>query len=362
MTIGPYLFSSGRRPAVAIVLLFSAVASAHAGPDFSQRVRIGATLVPKDGLALLPTEIPGAKGSFYTKFVFNPTQEFETNLTKNFNTNKVSPASQTDVYTLMDANGTTGEAEHSLKIQTVKVPVGPKEVETKLLTDFIKGTIAPGNAPPGKASIMAATNDPIGFSDTSSNAAFYYKSSGLEVPLSLGSGTAFPQLWADPTDPFSPGADADDTSMSVTVRIAPGVISDPATFWGATPPTGAVNLYTLTLTSDENYDVTATITPGASDADFTLDLGDVGAAESTIETAFDGTHGILETDLNYVFDAGFVPNPALTAYTVGVQVEEAMTVNLVAVPEPDSAALLLVGAVPLFIVRWRSRLKAARVA
>src|SRR5271157_2225691 len=100
----------------AIVALATALASAPAGAGLilSQPVRVDATLVPMDGLALVATNSATANGTFYTDFVSNPRQQFTTNVTKNLANDTVNPASTTHVYTLTDVNGTTGRAAHSL--------------------------------------------------------------------------------------------------------------------------------------------------------------------------------------------------------------------------------------------------------
>jgi hypothetical protein len=145
--------------------------------------------------------------------------------------------------------------------------------------------------------------------------------------------------------------------MVFTGRVAPGVITDPDTFW-STGVTGAVDLFSLTLTSDLNHDITALLSFGRSTSQFTLDYKDqagssfdpfdpfnntVRSIEATIASAFNSA-GALDTDLINLFTVGFVPTSA-SEFTLGSQDALTLTAAEVSVPEPSSWLLLAAGVI-----------------
>jgi hypothetical protein len=295
-------------------------------------------IVPKDGLELLAFDSE-AQAKAATAFIFHPLTVDGTggDLTKNLKKKTVIPDSVSHKYPAQDElHRTSGEAVHSLEIADlegggIKVPV---------LRDFVTASISPGRNEPEKVRIEARLQDPLVFSDLSSSAQFAFVSAGLNLPLSLLAGTAFPELFAP--DPFSYGAVASDTFMTVRMRVLPGVESDPAVFWSDGLP-GAVDLFTLTLISDSSHNVDAQLTPGAGSSDFLLDFVGLGSAESAIESAFQGTGGRLLTDLNDFFTAGFTPAGSVSEFTVGFERMLQLGANEVPVPVPEPATLALLG-------------------
>jgi hypothetical protein len=189
------------------------------------------------------------------------------------------------------------------------------------------------------------------------------------VTFSLKAGTSFPEVFAPDNHSF--GAVADKTSMTFRARVAPGAIADPSSFWpdGAAPP-GAIDLYTLVLTSDINHVVHAQLSFGAGTSNFGLDYTDalgmpidpnnpaqIQAIEAEIAGSFSG--GNLTTDLNNLFTVGFVPattgaNP-IQEFTAGSDNTLFLTANELPAPEPGSLTLLCIGALGLVIHARRAR-------
>jgi hypothetical protein len=310
------------------------------------------TMVPKGGTTITPSSHAG-KAAAVTLFDFHPAETQTTPLTKNLQTNTVSPSRLTHVYTEKEQHGTAGSASHSMSFRDVNL--GNNQT-VKVLDDNVMATIAPGrNERPEAVNIQAKLLDPIVFSNTSSQAQYPLTPQGLDVPFSLLKGTAFPALFTSTLDQF--GALTDGTSLTFRARIVPYAEPDPLPFWSDGLP-GAVDLFTLTLTSDINHHVTATLVAGASDSDFTLNFSGFSTAPGTIASAFDST-GLLNTDLNNVFSAGFVPSSSLSAYTLGFDTEAdlAMSEKPGPVPEPSAFALAVVGGLGLAAAVWRRRVE-----
>jgi hypothetical protein len=152
-------------------------------------------------------------------------------------------------------------------------------------------------------------------------------------------------------NPGDGGAIAENTLVSLTVRVAPGAISDPDLFWSS-GLAGAIDLYTLTLQSDPLFNVDAGLVLGTSTADFLLNTSGTAAAEATIENAFAGNQGTLLADLMDIFAVGFEPQAGVSEYTVGFSRD----MNVAAwEPVPEPAALCLLASGGLAVAAWRGR-------
>jgi hypothetical protein len=304
--------------------------------------------VPKGGIDLIPEPslLVRAKGRFQTRFDFHPVETRPAaEITKNFKTGAVSPASVTDVYTLKEDHGTKGSATHKLSIGQIEVKKDGKLVKVPQLKDNVVASITPGRTEKaGAVSVSALFVDPFVFSDTSSDASFPFVSGGLDVRLSL-SGGAFPALFAP--DAVSPGALAAGTGSSLRVRLVPGVVTDVDAFWSPGAP-GAIDLFTLTLTSDAEQNVTALLVLGASDDRFTLDFSDPASAKLAIEEAY--VDGKLTEELEDVFVAGFVPRGGVSEFTLGISQDVRLAGNEL-VPEPWPFWLFGVGLVGVAAAR-----------
>jgi hypothetical protein len=314
----------------------------------------GATLVPRNGqLVLEALDNPDVVAAAVTVFDFHPPRTRPNFLTKNFNTGQVPHQVQLDHdYAATDElHRTSGNARHYLEINYRSLP-NPKPnlppVEVPFLRDSVTARLQPGFAEDrSSVSIKAALRDPIAFSDTSPDAAFAFSDEGLNIPFSLGSVTAFPDVFA--ASPGDEGAIAEDTSFTMRVRVAPGVYSDPDAFW-ADGLAGAIDLFSVTLQSDALFNVDATLVVGTSTADFLIDSGGIATAEATLENAFAGNQGRLLADLMDVFWVGFQPQAGVSEYTVGYA-RDADVAGWEPVPEPSGLLLLAVGA--LTAAAWR---------
>jgi hypothetical protein len=215
--------------------------------------------------------------------------------------------------------------------------------------------ITPGvnkDDPTATVSIESTSKDPFTFSNTNPEATFEFAPQGFDNSFSLLKGTAFPSVFAPSLGLF--GAVTDETSMVFTGRVAPGVVTDPDAFWSSAA-SGSVDLFTLTLTSDLNHDVTPVLSFGHNTSQFTLDYKNqaginfdpfdpldptLSSIEATIASAFN-PEGMLDKDLTNLFTVGFIP-ASISEFTLGSQ--SGLTLTAAEVPIPEPSTWLLLGA------------------
>jgi hypothetical protein len=232
--------------------------------------------------------------------------------------------------------------------------------------DRIIANIVSGDKRGQQVSIQGVLSDPFTFSDGGLNSDFAFVPEGLDYSFSLFSGTSFPDNFV--TDPNEPGALTLGTSMVFKGRLAPGVASDTASFWGDLP-SGGIDLYTLTLTPDVLDNIDAVLVFGKTNGDFVLDFrNSVGQSfdpndpfamnqiTSLINSSFSG--GTLNTDLNDLFTVGFVPTSNVVSFTLGGQDENNLSGTEVgSVPEPSSLFFLVIGSLLLTPTALKLRLR-----
>jgi len=294
-----------------------------------------ADIKPKDGVLDRRTTKED-KGKAVTEFVFHPADTQTTAFTINPATKVVNPNPFTHTYSQVEAHGTAGSARYELQAETLKVD----DKDRLIVSGKVTGTLTPGQSrPPQPVSIKADLKDPFVFS-ASTEAPFGFESLGIDYAFSLLGGTRLPSDFSQ--SPGDPGALAVGTALVFTARVAPGEIADPDAFWSAVG--GAVDLFTLRITSDSNHQVDADLTYGTSTSDFVLDLPvDESWVEMTIEGAF-GPSGALVAPLLELFTVGFVPAAAASAFTLGSRSEIHLTAPEI-IPESGSwMAMLVLGA------------------
>ncbi|HKA45209.1 MAG TPA: hypothetical protein VKF40_24705 [Burkholderiales bacterium] len=304
--------------------------------------------MPRDGIDLLVRN-PAAKGQVQAAFVFHPDDaQPAVDITKNVETKIVSPNPLNFTYSKSELHGTTGTIKSTMDIlgPTVVIvkPGGPTVKSGYTLRNQVRGTITPGKGENLKVTEAIGVKDPFSFSDSGSGATFGYKASGIDIPFSLLKDTAFPDLFSP--DGILPGAVAADTSLTIQARVVPGVIDDPASFWSS--PAGALNLFTLTITSDIHHVITALLTLGSSTPSFSVllsDTSDIASAEDAIEGAF--INGVVTSDLNTPFTVSFIPSGDVTAYTLGFRTDAALGAVETPISEPASILLLALGGIVL---------------
>ncbi len=256
-------------------------------------------------------------------------------------------------------HGTTGSATHTV---TISQPV----LTTFIGSDRVAGVIDPG-LHPQKANVQIKSDylDPFSFSSTNPNASYLYLPGGLDFSLSLLAGTAFPDVFSP--DPDSFGAVAPETSMVFRARVAPGVFLDGGDFWSDMVP-DAIDLYTLTLTSDVNHVISAALSFAANTTDFALDFknnlgmafnptdpAEVALLEAAIGAAFSG--GQLNSDLANVLTVGFVPSGSVSEFTLGGRTGITLTAVETGEPVPEPSTAVLVSCVVVFpLIRYRKRM------
>lgn len=345
--------------AIPVALLLGWSLPAYAADPPVQVTAENGTAVNGKAVALKPHTVAAAKGVYTAIFDFHPAQTIDIPLTKNLKTFVINPNPVTLNYSLEEKHGTTGKAVFDSTITQIQVA---NQANALLLNTTVTPTIAPGNNNNMQVAIHAFAKDPLTFSTSDPSATFDFASDGIDTAFSLKAGTAFPS-----------GPLAAMTSMTFQDRVSPGVVSDPDAFFSS-GLTGAIDLYTVTLTSDANGNISSALSFGASSSDFTLDFrdaagnifdptspADLAHLNAIITGAF--SNGTLSSDLD-LFTVGFVPrttgaNPISEFSTGG-----ATTVNLgaleTATPEPSSwvclAGCLSGGA---FCLRRRQRRKTA---
>ena len=287
-----------------------------------------------------------------TRFDFHPVQDTRqnwifnlvtlqplfTDLTVNYADNEIHKTRGTASYTNLTVSAVGGNPQMGYKLSS--------DIELNIFPGFNQ-ILAPGEV--NNVSISAGFLDPLSFSDSDDQANFEFTpaAEGLDYSLTLGAGTAFPDVFSP--DGVRAGAVAEETRMMLVGRVAPDVYVEPTDFWEAIVPE-AIDLWQLVLTSDVNRVVTADLTFGESSPYFALDfknhLGVVFdpefdlAAIETIEQFIAGkfADGVLTMDLLDVLTVGVVPNLA-SEFTIGRFSESVLTA--VEVPEPATWALLL---------------------
>ena len=334
-------------------LLVLAPAQAIANSVFIQ-LESTVGIAGKPAATLGPLAITSAQGKAKTFFLFHPSDHQITPFQKNLQTQRVSPNPITHHYLSQEEHQTTGSVTYDVRVN--KVTIGT--ADTYNTTASVSATINPGeNEQRPSVNITADIEDPFTFGNQR-DANFPFVSEGIDLSLSLGAATAFPDIFSP--DGLLPGAIAGNTHMSLSGRVASGVVSDPDAFWDPSLA-GAVDLYTLDLMSDASHVVTATLTFASNTADFTLDFlnhlgspfdptnsSEVGLIEDFIAGAF--VNGRLVSDLTTLFTVGFVPQASGVAYTLGRRDHVYLTAIEV-VPEPATAALLLVALAAVAAVR-----------
>lgn len=356
--IGEHGFSA----AMMLLLVVSAIATA-------QEVRVvealedGKKVAPKQGVALPEKPFPpeNAMGRAGTFFAFHPGEPVATVFSKNVKTNVVNPSPFTHNYSENEIHGTTGKATYDIGLAGV-IENGVQKFVTR---GSVTGEITPGMNKGEKVLITAQVRDPFTFSDSNSSAQFDFAPGGLDYSFSLLRGTAFPAIFAPNLDSF--GALAAETMMVFTGRVAPGVNADPVAFW-SDGLSGAIDLYTLTLTSDSNHHITPVLSFARGTSQFTLDYKNqsgvsfdpfdpvdmtVNLIEALIASAFapDGTLGI---DLSDLFTVGFVPTGP-TEFTLGGQDLLVLGAAEVQLPEPGMPVLVATSILALLVCRWRRK-------
>jgi hypothetical protein len=285
------------------------------------------------------------KGTAITTFAFHPERKVTNTFTKDFVLETVQPNPFTHTYPGTETHKTTGTARYNLKLQ--------KAENGFVLSGTLTGTIRPGvSKPPMPVSISATASDPMTFSDVNSDAHFFVPEGGLEYSFSLASGTAFPVFSQD----LAPGG----TGMLFQARIAPGLIAEPGAFWDS--PSGLIDLFTLSLVSDAAHNITAELSFGAGNSNFTLDFrtqSDVifdpndAVAVDLIEAAIAGAFspdGQMHANFNDIFKIGIAPSSSLTAFTLGRQTT--ITMAGIEIPERGSTFYLFAASLlALFTVR-----------
>lgn len=312
-----------------------------------QALKLGFRFVPKDGRSL-ERIIPHARKQMIvgTLFDFHPIDVEQDVIYANATLGNPHGENLLHVYSpdAPEFHGTQGSAQHEFTVELRPMEAPFSDFDLVWMVDQVSQTIAPGPAkPPQPVRIFAGVLDPFTFSDSSDEAFLAFSEEGLDIPFSLLADTAFPDVFASSPGAF--GAIAADTYMKVRFRVAPGVVSDPEEFW-SDGLAGAVDLFTLTLQSDELFNVTATLLVGESTGDFLVTEVGTAAAAALIEAAFAGNQGRLLADLEDVFTVGFAPLAGVSEYTVGYRREA----NLAAwepIPEASSALLAAVGAAAL---------------
>ncbi|MGA2499411.1 MAG: hypothetical protein ABSH20_16850 [Tepidisphaeraceae bacterium] len=164
-----------------------------------------------------------ATGTVTTIFNFHPLKTVDTPIAKNFNPPPptVKPNPVVVNYPGAEEHGTTGKVTTTNTIRPVIIEGNPRKTGYLMGGEY-KAEIIPGTTtPPKLVSVTVNVKDPIAFSnDDASGAPFYFAPGGLDYSFSLLQDTAFPL-----------GQDASG-SMTFDARVAPGVISDPDSFWG----------------------------------------------------------------------------------------------------------------------------------
>lgn len=324
-------------------------------------------LRPKTTTIDLPSMIYSGRGEgkASTTFNFHPIigpveTPYQKRLSRSGNPH-INPSSFTHTYPEDEIHGTTGEATYTFKARKVIDTVGGRQVTKYTLDTKVKGHIDPGQRERDTVSIDATVRDPFTFSNADPNATFQYVDSGMDYSFSLAAGTAFPRLFSDGLD--TPGAIADQTALVFRGRLAANYTPDPDAFWSQ-GLSNAIDLYTLTITSDEFHGITANLLFGSNNSDFTLDFknhlglpfdpsnpADVASLEQSIENAF--MQGQVLTDLEDLFTVGFTPASHLSAYTLGGSQSVRLTALETPVPEPASLIALLSGLAGLTARRKR---------
>src|SRR5262249_26318075 len=141
----------------------------------------------------------------------------------------------------------------------------------------------------------------ITFSNSNPNSQFDFPSGGLNDSFSLFRGTSFPNVFAPDLDTF--GAIAAETSMTFKGRVAPGVIVNPDTFW-SDGLVGAVDLFTLSLTSDSSHKVSAVLSFGSATSNFTLDYANNAGTSFNPFDPTDPTLGSIKASIMSAFRLG----------------------------------------------------------
>jgi hypothetical protein len=253
----------------------------------------------------------------------------------------------------------TGDAEYSFVLKANKEK--NKDPNKARIINYniaatMKATIDPGERekpPEGKVWMTCTVGDPVTFSDLDPDATFFFDPNGADHQFSLLDGTSFPQTEFD----------SDNTYMLFESRLASGSIGDPETFWDDSLP-NCIDLYSLLITSDENYNINVDLAFGASTSLFTLDFRDSGGVafdptnplaietiEEQIRDAF--ANGAVTEDLTNVFTVGFVPTALVTEYTLGDYDKNQLSgPEPAAIPEPATLVLMLTG-LGLFVRRRR---------
>lgn len=261
---------------------------------------------------------------------------------------------RTDVYRATEDHDTTGRVRHKMKMKRgYKPPAIPGTNPRPFfsVTNRLKPTITAGaNENPAKVSVKVTSYDPWSFGTAEQGAVFDRNDSGFDTYFSIRAGTAF----QPPIDYGFPGADEllGTAVMGYTLRVAPGVLSDPDTFWSA--PEGAIDLYSVRISADNTMNISVDLEFGQSTSQFALDFKDsmgnpfdpmdpqaVDLIIQQIIGAF--TNGEVLVDLNDVFSVGFVPLGGLDSYTSGLY----STVELpgIEVPAPGFTTMLLLGGI-----------------
>lgn len=293
------------------------------------------------------TGIATPEGSVHTKFVFHPGIDHpDKAFTKDIvlaGVGGFAPVMQP--ITLNGAcsppHTTTGKSTHAVSMKQKSTQLGYTSYYVK---DETTTTIVPGANPvrsPVKVKVRA--KDPWSFGTAAQGAAFFYNDAGFDCPFSIYAGTAFPT----PTDYPGGVEDVDATIMEFGVRVAPGVLNDPNGFWGDSP--GAIDLYSISISSDASQNMTADLRFGQSTSQFALNFTDsfgnafdpmdplaIGSIKQQILSAF--AFGEVLADLNDVFRVGFVPL-GLESYTMGQS--SSLELSDVEVPSPGLSTIVV---------------------
>ncbi|GMV24524.1 MAG: hypothetical protein AMXMBFR58_05550 [Phycisphaerae bacterium] len=347
------------------VVGFAALARAEnpvlSGKDGSTKVtpRVAGTLKFKDWPK--PDEENKANGKVQTNFKFHPEQLTVEDFTKYCTKGKEAVDKPTfrHKYAMAETHGTVGAVDWSVSIAMVTEPhkKDPTKLVERLATSVSgSGELIPGNKNGfGEVSIVASFKDPFMFSDDNSDANYESFEQGMDVSLSVGTGTFFPSnLGPD-------GAWASAAVKTWRSRVCPGLVSEPKAFWDDSTP-GAIDLYNLTLTIDPSHQVHASLEFGSSNSFFDVEVmdaagnavspGDLGGFIAGVEAAIEASfvNGALVSPISELFSAGFVPTAAAEGdYTTGSAGSDTwMGVE----PVPGSATLGVAG---MGLVVWGPR-------
>jgi hypothetical protein len=204
-------------------------------------------------------------------------------------------------------------------------------------------TIAVAKATPG-----LAENLPIAFSTVSLDPLIIGPGFGtLSLDAFLLATSMFSGIPAVPSV-------ADDPRMTLRVRVAPGAISDPETFFGNNPD--AIDLYTIQIAqANASGLIVPTVTLGSSNALFTLSFDDpTSVIENRVVGAFTGTAGEFRVLSDALLLGMTVQPEADLTYTFGVS-QESFAPDVEVIPEPSSYVLFGIGA--LSVLSYRIRLR-----